>query len=212
MDKNKRYIIVLDFEANCSKQRVRDHEICEFPCVLLDTTTKRVVDEFRTFVHPVHHRKISDFINGLCGITTKQMYSGVGWSEAMDMFENWCEKNKLDKQNAIIVTCGDWDLKEMYPRQLMLTNTIYSVPTRMKELFEDWCDIKQIHREYREYPKCMGMKRMLEDVELELIGRHHSGIDDCRNTARLCVFLIEKGCILRYTKPLSDDIIDNEIM
>ena len=30
------FLLVLDFEANCSKQSERDHEICEFPAVLLD--------------------------------------------------------------------------------------------------------------------------------------------------------------------------------
>ena len=51
--RNPKYLLILDFEANCSNNNMRDHEICEFPVVLLDIETKTIVDEFRTFVKPV---------------------------------------------------------------------------------------------------------------------------------------------------------------
>ena len=51
--RNPKYLLILDFEANCSNNNTRDHEICEFPVVLLDIETKTIVDEFRTFVKPV---------------------------------------------------------------------------------------------------------------------------------------------------------------
>lgn len=41
--------------------------------------------------------------------------------------------------------------------------------------------------------KPFGMKGMLEHLSLELKGRHHSGIDDCRNIAQVVDALIKAG-------------------
>ena len=41
--------------------------------------------------------------------------------------------------------------------------------------------------------KAPGMVGMLESVELKLEGKHHSGIDDSKNIARLAIELIKQG-------------------
>jgi len=41
--------------------------------------------------------------------------------------------------------------------------------------------------------KVMGMTSMLEKLNLELDGRHHSGIDDARNIAKVAQHLIDLG-------------------
>jgi len=40
-----------------------------------------------------------------------------------------------------------------------------------------------------------GMAQMLECLGLELTGKHHSGIDDTRNIAKVCQKVIEHGFI-----------------
>ena len=42
--------------------------------------------------------------------------------------------------------------------------------------------------------KPAGMAGMLRALDLELVGRHHSGIDDARNIARIVITLLAKGC------------------
>ena len=37
------------------------------------------------------------------------------------------------------------------------------------------------------------MTDMLEELELELQGNHHSGIDDSKNIARCVISLLQKG-------------------
>ena len=37
------------------------------------------------------------------------------------------------------------------------------------------------------------MTKMLAKLELNLEGKHHSGIDDCHNSARIFIELVEKG-------------------
>jgi inhibitor of KinA sporulation pathway (predicted exonuclease) len=38
----------------------------------------------------------------------------------------------------------------------------------------------------------MGMDKMLDYLKLPLDGHHHSGIDDCRNIAKICRALMER--------------------
>ena len=42
-------------------------------------------------------------------------------------------------------------------------------------------------------PSVYGMTDMLEICGLELEGRHHSGIDDSKNLARVAISLMERG-------------------
>ena len=38
------------------------------------------------------------------------------------------------------------------------------------------------------------MTSMLEHLGLNLEGRHHSGIDDCKNLGRIVIEMIKRGC------------------
>jgi len=43
------------------------------------------------------------------------------------------------------------------------------------------------------------MTDMLDALKLGLIGRHHSGIDDTRNIARILVKMMQDGAVMRET-------------
>jgi ERI1 exoribonuclease 3 len=43
------------------------------------------------------------------------------------------------------------------------------------------------------------MAAMLQEAGLELIGRHHSGLDDCKNIARILRFMLDRGYVLAVT-------------
>ena len=46
------------------------------------------------------------------------------------------------------------------------------------------------------------MPNMLEDLQLKLDGRHHSGIDDCRNIAKIVERLAKLGHTFKITKTI----------
>ena len=48
---------------------------------------------------------------------------------------------------------------------------------------------------YFEMKKCLLLEIYLNILDLELEGRHHSGIDDCKNIARICTKMLEDGWI-----------------
>ncbi len=50
---------------------------------------------------------------------------------------------------------------------------------------------------YGQQPR--GMAEMLKLLKLPLEGKHHSGIDDCRNIARCAVAMLRDGCEMSVT-------------
>jgi len=188
---NKDYFLVLDFEANCSNDNTRDHEIIEFPAVLVNAKDGTTIAEFRSFVKMVNHKKLSAFIKDLTHITDEQVANGLEWIACLVEFEKWCHVNNVTPANTTMVTCGDWDLKTMLKNQLILTKTKLS--PFLEELFGCWTNAKVPYVEYTK-TKAKGMGGMLEHFGLELTGHHHSGIDDCRNIVKICNELVKLGC------------------
>ena len=43
------------------------------------------------------------------------------------------------------------------------------------------------------------MDKLMRELDLPLIGRHHSGIDDCRNIARIVELMCRRGGVLGET-------------
>lgn len=61
-----------------------------------------------------------------------------------------------------------------------------------------WINIKfPFSEKYKTKP--LGMAGMLTRLKMDLQGRHHSGIDDCRNIARILKKMIEDGVVLEQT-------------
>jgi len=48
------------------------------------------------------------------------------------------------------------------------------------------------------------MTDMLEDMKLTLEGKHHSGIDDCKNIGRIVVEMLKQGKTLDITARITD--------
>lgn len=198
---NKDYYLVLDFEANCSKQDARDHEIIEFPAVLVNAKTGVTINEFRSFVKLVSHKKLSKFIKELTHITDEQVNQGLEWKTCLFEFEKWCISNNISSENTTVVTCGDWDLKTMLKNQLYMTKTKLS--PLLKELFGCWTNVKIPFSKYTG-SKAKGMANQLKYLGIPLSGHHHSGIDDCRNIAKICHELTKLGCDITSPTFFSD--------
>jgi len=192
------FYAVLDFEATCEEGiKIKPQEIIEFPTVLVDARTLKVVSEFQTYVRPVHHPNLSGFCISLTGIQQEWVDQAPIFIEAFELHRQWMEVQGLlpyqGKNTILFVTCGDWDLMQMLPSQCRLTNT--KIPSYLQE----WVNIKDIFCQRWNLDKSMGMVGMLRKSGLRLEGRHHSGIDDCRNIARLLIQLCKDGCYVTST-------------
>lgn len=181
------HAVVLDFEATC------DHptnppvqEIIELPSVLLRLSDRAVVDEFESFVRPVHGT-ISAFCTELTSITQADVDPAPTFPEVLSAHERWMAGHGLTAETAFLVTCGDWDLLRMLPSQLRTSGI-----GRVNRLYRRWMNLKVPFKQ--QVPGVSaGMAGMLRALDLPLIGRHHRGIDDCRNIARILAVLLERG-------------------
>ncbi|KPI86423.1 putative phosphotransferase [Leptomonas seymouri] len=204
--------VVLDFEATCEENKwIANPEVIEFPMVLVDARTAQPVAEFQRYVKPVKQPTLSDFCTQLTGITQK-MVDGRStfpqvYREALDFIARAGLGDAPPLRSYCVVTCGDWDLKVMLPAQMAISGQL-GIPAS----FQRWCNLKKLMGKLN-IASCCGARRhggrnggapsdmpeMLRMVGLPLHGRHHSGIDDCRNIAAVLCELLKRGYIVDAT-------------
>ena len=180
------YLLVLDFEANCSKTgKLACQEIIEFPVLAVNVRTKRVESRFHTYVRPVVVPELTPFCTELTGIQQEMVSGAPNLAAVLGMFEGFMTEKELKGKKIAFATCGDWDLKTCLPAECAYKQL--PVPEYMKT----WVNVKQL------FPlKADGMMEMLQILKLEHQGRHHSGIDDAENIANALIALLEAGVLL----------------
>ncbi|KAM3136139.1 hypothetical protein pb186bvf_011761 [Paramecium bursaria] len=188
------YLIVIDYEATCfqdednlPQKKRRAQEIIEFPAVVYDINNLKVVKEFHHYIKPVEVPILSEFCTDLTGISQEQVDNGISIQQACELFEIFSQ----GLHRCIVLTCGDYDM-----------NVLKKEATRKK--FEYSNNLKYYINIKKVFPKELrdpnsnrdpGMVEMLQNCNLALLGKHHSGIDDARNITRICEFLIKRGFV-----------------
>lgn len=180
-----KYYIIIDFEATCDLRENPDTiEIIEFPAVVIDANTHKIVNEVQFYVKPVHHPILTQFCTELTGITQEQVDTALEFTPTLHQFMYWLHKNQYT--DSTIITCSDWDFGTMFPAQCKVSHL--SIPDR----FRTWLDIvKEFISHYHKYANSMG--EMMEILGIPLTGRVHSGIDDCRNLAKVWCRMLQDG-------------------
>ncbi|CAG8974910.1 hypothetical protein HYALB_00006694 [Hymenoscyphus albidus] len=195
------YLCIVDFEASISKtQSGCSQEMIEFPLVLISTTNTslEVIDEFHTFIQP--RRNLPG--KNRQEIPQRVLDESPIFPEAWEMLLLFLERHKATESNTLAITCGDWDFRTMLPTE----QTFYGISGL--PLFERWCNIKHAFKAFTG-KKADSMVRMLNVIGQELIGTHHSGIDDARNIASIVRWLYQQRHAFRVT---SDGSIDEQAL
>lgn len=206
------FLCVLDFEATCQEgKRLANQEVIEFPSVLIDGRTGNVVDMFEQYTSPVCNPRLSSFCTGLTGITQEMVSIENGallFGDALARHRAWLLGHGLDAEHPggsshdphatgktfAFVTCGDWDLKTMLPAQLGLAAAA-GLGRKPPAAFRSWINIKHAYKNQYKGSKgrAGGMAGMLDGLQMKLEGRHHSGIDDCKNIGRIVQRMLADG-------------------
>ena len=195
-------MIVLDFEATCGDEGpVRPQEIIEYPSVLVALDTLEIVDEFTSFVRPYHNPQLTEFCRKLTSITQEDVDGAPYFHEALAAHEKWIDGHGLTESNAVIVTCGDWDLGTMLPAQCRVGLKPVEC---LRPIYTRWLNIKVLFESIKGQ-KARGMASMLRALGIALTGVHHRGIDDCRNIVKILRSLVQAGAIVEPTSELSPD-------
>ena len=196
-----RYFLIMDFEATCDKEQWFDHEIIEFPAVLLDASNLEKVDEFREFVRPTEKPQLTAFCKGLTSIRQIDVDNAQPLKVVLHRFRFWLDGHGLNATTVLPVTYGDWDLKTMLPNECLRKELSYP------DALQRWCNIKVLYSEARNLQHTrqwlkIDMAEMLQILRLKLVGNHHLGIDDARNIAKIFQVLLVDPFRYGWTLPM----------
>ena len=201
-----RIIGVLDFECTCEENTWSYlHEVIEFPVVLVDTSTKQIVDSFHRYVRPTENTTLSNFCKGLTGIDQALVDDAEPIDTVLHELDEWLRSKDLvsgagathDFGKFAFATDG-WDLDHFL-----------DVECRRKGLYKPgayldrWVDLEKIFKEKRasidakngrKKPRSSrraNLLAMLRHHKLQFEGGLHCGADDARNLARVALALLE---------------------
>jgi inhibitor of KinA sporulation pathway (predicted exonuclease) len=185
--------VVIDFEATCDQPYNPDpQEIIEFPAVVVDTRGPAHTSEFHVHVRPVAHPRLTPFCAKLTGIAQEAVDRAPAFPEVLGAFGQWWRDTA--GEDALAVTCGDWDLGSLLPRQCAQHRL--AVPAWANR----WANIKRLYEWH--WPNASdraGMADIAAAVGVQLEGRLHSGIDDTRNIARVLRKMLDRGVPVENT-------------
>ncbi len=169
-------ILVVDLEATCweqdSKYQRTHSEIIEIGICELDIHTGEMSNNQGILVIP-EHSNISRFCTELTSITPEMVQKeGVSFEEAIDIL--------FDEYDSSAYT---WASYGAYDRNKMLEEC--------RKKFVDFPFGSQHINVKEEFKRCnglrkgIGMGRALKRLQIPLEGRHHRGVDDANNIAKI---------------------------
>jgi len=216
-----RHFVVLDFEATCDHRANAPFgppEIIEFPALKVCARTFNVESSFHTFVRPTLNPVLKPFCTQLTGIVQDDVDDAPTLSETLKDFHDWMleerlvaerqsneEKWKHLHDNFAVVTCGDWDLGKMLPGECERLN----LP--LPSYFRSWINLKtSFSNSHGKWAR--GMQHMLDELNVPLHGRPHSGKDDCVNIKNILAAIAhQRKFVFQLTSTFKDNVQDADI-
>ncbi|KAI3887739.1 hypothetical protein MKX03_018586 [Papaver bracteatum] len=202
---NLDYLLVLDLEGKV--------EILEFPIIIIDTKTLEFVDFFHRFVRPtkMSEKRVEEYIEGKYGkIGVDRVWhdTAITFEEVIQQFEIWMTNHHLWEpehggalHRAAFVTCGNWDLKTKVPQQCKDSSM------KLPLYFMEWINLKDIYLNFYKR-RATGMVTMMKELNMPLVGKHHLGIDDTKNIARVLQRILVDGALIQITARRSSSSLE----
>uniref|UniRef100_A0A1I7VLS5 SAP domain-containing protein n=1 Tax=Loa loa TaxID=7209 RepID=A0A1I7VLS5_LOALO len=114
------YFVVIDFECTCEADLYDyNHEIIEFPAILVDVRKKEIVDVFHSYVRPLANPQLSEFCSAFTGITQEMVDKALPFIDVLDSFRAWMQLHHLGQKEVryAFVTDGPWDIAKFFQMQ-----------------------------------------------------------------------------------------------
>ncbi|KAL3994485.1 Exonuclease family protein [Acanthocheilonema viteae] len=197
------YFVVIDFECTCEADLYDyNHEIIEFPAVLVDIRKKEIVDVFHSYVRPVVNPQLSEFCSSFTGITQEMVDKSLPFIDVLDSFRAWMQLHRLGQKDVryAFVTDGPWDIAKFFQMQCIQSN-LSAVPHD----FRFYINIRRsFANKYckRHSTQKINLDGMLTSLNMKFEGRQHSGLDDSKNIARIVIKMLEDRSELRVNEKL----------
>jgi inhibitor of KinA sporulation pathway (predicted exonuclease) len=170
--------IIVDLEATCweDADRREEMEIIEIGAVRLATAQGPVAGEYGAFVRPAVS-EINDFCQNLTSIRPEDVAASPTFPEAIELFIEW-----IGPEPYFLCSWGKYDLTQFerdFARHGMDLPRAFARHINLKLEFS---------RLRGGRPQAM--KEALQRAGLPLEGKHHRGIDDARNIAKLAMLIL----------------------
>jgi inhibitor of KinA sporulation pathway (predicted exonuclease) len=173
-------ILVVDVEATCWAGKAPEgqvNEIIEVGISVVNVKEKAIELKAGYLVKPATS-EISEFCTELTGITPQMIDNeGIDFKEVCQII-----RKELDAPSRLWVSWGDYDRKQ-FTRDCVLRKIAYPFGDGHLNL-KTWFAIKhQLNHE-------LGMAEALNFAQLPLEGKHHRGIDDAYNIAKILLTML----------------------
>ncbi len=158
-------------------------EVVEIGLAVVDLVARERVERHRIMVRPARSR-VSAFCTELTGITQAEADAGMSFAEACDT---------LVREHGAAVrpwaSWGDYD-RHQFVRQCAADGVPYPFGRSAERTHTNAKAVFAAAHGLRRRP---GMAQALDLAGLPLEGRHHRGVDDAWNIARLVLGLVDRG-------------------
>eukprot|EP00929_Paragymnodinium_shiwhaense_P070409 TRINITY_DN35661_c0_g1_i1.p1 TRINITY_DN35661_c0_g1~~TRINITY_DN35661_c0_g1_i1.p1 ORF type:complete len:725 (-),score=201.78 TRINITY_DN35661_c0_g1_i1:188-2362(-) len=210
-------LLLLDLEGGGNQAgRDGEDEIIEVPVLAMCPVTGDELGRFHRFARPsfwdlykedMQRRHPADCFN--------RSSSAVPFPQVMLEMKAWIDEllsgclkddggaeRPLRKEDFLFVTCGNWDVKTIMPKQCGKP-VAGAVSSEMQALMlSRWSNLKEVFREHfglAEAAAPTGMRGMLKRLKIPLSGQHHLGMDDVTNLSKILRTLVLKGARIEAT-------------
>ncbi len=98
-----------------------------------------------------------------------------------------------DPESVAYLTCGEWDHAASAAASQRHQVGLDPSTGALAPPYNRWINVKKSFQRLHGLKNPRGMAGMLRHANMELEGRHHSGIDDCKNILRVVQRMRQDG-------------------
>lgn len=170
--------IIYDLEATCwanqFEARGKRQEIIEIGAVKMNEEGE-ILSRFERFVQPVKHTELSEFCIDLTSISQVDVNEADTFSTVIKDFQDWIGLTAAE--DYLLCSWGFFD-KRALANDCVLHGFEQTWTKKHISLKHQYPRINGLGRE-------MGLKKALEKEGFGFDGKHHRGIDDALNAAKI---------------------------
>lgn len=191
MGANLNRVLIVDIEATCwstpEEQGSQPNEVIEIGMCALNLKTNAIEDARSYAVRP-RFSNVSEFCTELTGWTQAQVDAAPPVEEVLRRIQD----DYGITRHLVWFSCGEYDRVKLASTGPASLHGLYGVRPEDNPfaLMRAHYNIKTLFALKHRLAREMGMARMLSHIGETLDGRHHSGVDDAINIAKLVRHLL----------------------
>jgi len=173
------HLLIIDLESTCEENHGIDRpetEIIEIGAVIVNLKDAEVIDDIQFYVKPIIHPVLTAYCTALTGIEQETVDSALLFDQALSLLDAWLATHQIDAWGS----WGGYDRNQMNRdcERVNQSSPLADIP---------YLNLKIEFAKANGFKQRKGLKNAFRSINKaeEMTGRHHSGLDDARNMAKL---------------------------